>query len=598
MRRIVFIAIVELFFFSCMGVAKDLVFAPTTTLKAETSNNTSAANGFAVQSNGNAGAGNVSKLDLHSLLYPGSRTRIYAHLVGWFGGTNHMNVGYSSTDPVQIRRQIEDMISRGIEGAMIDWYGQDTTSDKAALQIIKEAEAHPGFTVMIMIDKGMLQASTCSGCSRQQALVQQLQYVEHTYFVSSAYARLDGRPVITNFDIEPSYSVDWQAARSSLASGPVFLFQHDTGFSHVLSSGSYSWVMPSTSDLGMGYLKQFYKAGKSHPGLQTVGAVYKGFNDTLASWGGSRVMGQDCGQTWLRTFSMINGMYDSGNQLDALQITTWNDYEEGTEIESGIDNCVSVSASMSASELRWHATGQENTIDHYKIYVSNNGQDLMPLTDMEVGVGRTDMCSFALPQASYKLFVQAIGQPGMKNHMSSAVTYTPACGGNMPGVTLQAKPSLLNITMGGSGNTTISVSSKSAALDLPVNLTCSGLPVGMDCLFSPDSVNTKTGQPSSTLVVSTVAIASSLHSQGTKMHLFSACVLPLGAIAILGINGPIRKRFFRGLALAVIVGGIVLLSSCGGTGRSQLRTGASYTISVVGVCGSNQMSTTVTVRVE
>jgi len=41
---------------------------PTTTLAAQTANNTSAANSFVGQTNGNARPGNVSKVDIHSLL--------------------------------------------------------------------------------------------------------------------------------------------------------------------------------------------------------------------------------------------------------------------------------------------------------------------------------------------------------------------------------------------------------------------------------------------------------------------------------------------------------------------------------------------------
>src|SRR4029077_11852247 len=96
---------------------------PTTTLAAQTANNTSAANSFLKQSNGNAGAGNVSKVDVHSLLYPGATTKIYAHMMVWFGGSNHMNVGYNSADAGQVHSQITDMISRGIDGVIIDWYG-------------------------------------------------------------------------------------------------------------------------------------------------------------------------------------------------------------------------------------------------------------------------------------------------------------------------------------------------------------------------------------------------------------------------------------------------------------------------------------------
>ena len=69
-------------------------------------------------------------------------------------------------------------------------------------------------------------------------------------------------------------------------------------------------------------------------------------------------MGQQCGQTWLQTFSEINSLYSSGRQLSALQLVTWNDYEEGTEIESGISNCLSVSVSTAGNSFRWTVKGQ------------------------------------------------------------------------------------------------------------------------------------------------------------------------------------------------------------------------------------------------
>jgi hypothetical protein len=56
-------------------------FKATTTLAAETSNNTSTADSFAAQTDGNLGATNISKAPIRSLLYPGSTAKIYAHLV-------------------------------------------------------------------------------------------------------------------------------------------------------------------------------------------------------------------------------------------------------------------------------------------------------------------------------------------------------------------------------------------------------------------------------------------------------------------------------------------------------------------------------------
>jgi len=324
---------------------------PTTTLAAQAANNTSAANSFVGQTNGNAGAGNVSKVDVHSLLYSGASTKVYAHLMLWFGGSNHMNVGYSSTDPAQIHRQITDMISRGIDGVIVDWYGPNNSIDQATKLVMAEAESHPGFTFAIMVDQGAIQWDSCSGCSPQQALISQLQYIEQTYFPSPAYLTYQGKPVITNFNIDASYSVDWNAVSAALATQPVYLFQDNNGFGHALSGGSYSWVMPSTNDYGMSYLTSFYETGIPLTNDQTVGASYKGFNDSLASWGSGRVMGQRCGQTWLQTFSEINGLYNSGKQLSALQLVTWNDYEEATEIESGISNCVTLSATVAGNSL-------------------------------------------------------------------------------------------------------------------------------------------------------------------------------------------------------------------------------------------------------
>ena len=78
-----------------------------------------------------------------------------------------------------------------------------------------EAETHPGFTFAIMIDNGAIRWDSCSGCDPQQALVEDLQYVEQTYFPSPAYLRIEGRPVVTNFDIDLYYKVDWTAARAA-----------------------------------------------------------------------------------------------------------------------------------------------------------------------------------------------------------------------------------------------------------------------------------------------------------------------------------------------------------------------------------------------
>src|SRR6266850_3949686 len=163
---------------------------PSTTLAAETANNTSAADGFVAQSNGNAGASNVSKMPIRSLLYPGSTTKIYVHFMPWFGPSNHMNIGYDSANPAQVKRQVEDMISRGIDGAIVDWYGPlSTHHNTATLNLMRESELHPGFEFAVTEDVGAIKSAS----NPQQKLIDDLNYAYNTFEGSPAYMRRDGR---------------------------------------------------------------------------------------------------------------------------------------------------------------------------------------------------------------------------------------------------------------------------------------------------------------------------------------------------------------------------------------------------------------------
>jgi hypothetical protein len=589
---------------------------PTTTLNAQSGNNTSAANSFTNQSNGNRGAENISKVDVHTLLYSGATTKVYAHLLLWFGESNHMNIGYSSTDPAQVKSQITDMISRGIDGVIIDWYGPNNAMDQATQLVMAEAENHPGFTFAIMIDQGAIEWGSCFGCSPQQALISQLQYIEHTYFPSPAYMTSQGQPVVTNFNIDLSYPIDWNAVNATLSTQPLFLFQNNNGFSHTFSGGSYSWVMPTTTDYGIGYLSSFYDAGMSFPSEQTVGATYKGFNDTLASWGSNRIMKQQCGQTWLQTFSEINGLYNSGKPLPDLQLVTWNDYEEATEIESGIDNCLTLSASVATNSLQWTIDGNENTVDHYSIYISSDGENLMSLTDSAAGIHSLNLCGFAIPAGNYQLFVQAVGKPSMANQITSAVDYTPSCtasGGAptpppspAPSLLFSASPASITILAGQTGTFTVSAGSQSGAFNNPIALSCGGLPSTLNCSFSPSTITPGAGIATSVLTISAASVVGRTLPQPDKtVPIYAGWLLPFG-IAGLAFMGKVPcQRSSRVLALVALLGIGMVTVSCGGNkvGTAQSTAVAvppstNYSVTIQGNTSSSQLSTTVSVVVQ
>jgi PKD repeat protein len=426
--------------------------APTTTLAAETANNTSAFNGFATQGNGNVAPGNVSKQPVRSMLYSGSNTLVLTTWQPWFGGSGHMNVGYHSDDPAQVHRQVEDMISRGLQGVVIDWFGPNVPIlSNASLLMQKEVEAHPGFQFAIMEDSGALfNAAVANGCDVTSQLISDLTFVNSTFVPSPAYLKIGGKPVIFAFGIT-QFFIDWPRVLASMPSGELLLFRGPEGMTQNFANGSFQWIDINSTDAfnqELGALDAFYTAAKAS-GRPAVGSTYKGFHDPLAMWGTNRQINQQCGTTWVNTFNEIGKFFSAGNQLPALQIVSWNDYEEGSEIETGIDNCAFLVPSASGNTLSWTLGGgtSESTIHHYTVFASPDGQNLTRLADVPAGTHSLNLSSFGLP-SPVVLFVKAVGQSSIRNVMSAPVAMR--AGDTPPAV-------VLNVT--NTGNLSVQASS-------------------------------------------------------------------------------------------------------------------------------------------
>jgi hypothetical protein len=403
--------------------------SPTiTTLDFQRRNNTSASDKFHGSENGDAAPARVSKLPLRSLLYPGASTKIYARVVPFFlPSQKHIDVGYKSGDQHQVRRQVEDMISRGIDGAIIDWYGtQHPDLGRASDAFRDEAEAHSGFSFAISEDKGALKdCRRRPGCDPTGLLIEDLNYAYDHFEKSPAYLEQNGRPVVFFFDVNQEH-IDWPRVRNVVNGNPLFIFRNIGALSKPESDGAFVWV-DHTRQPEMPDLDDFYRKAmnvSSFRPMIAIASVYEGFDDRIASWSENRVTPQNCGQTWLDTFASVNRYYSSTHQLDYLQVVTWNDYEEGTEIETGIDNCVEIQPSVSGRTINWKISGNQNTIDHFTIYASLDGKRLVPLTDVPSDTRSWELRSKEMPPAHYRLFVQAVGKPSIIDKMSPPLSWT------------------------------------------------------------------------------------------------------------------------------------------------------------------------------
>jgi len=398
-----------------------------TTLQLQTRNNTSASDKFRGMENGNLPPSHVSKLPLRSMLYPGAETIILARVVPFFlPSQKHVDVGYNSGDEHQAARQAEDMISRGIDGAVVDWYGTDHPDlGRTAIGFRNAAESHSPFRFAISEDKGALKNCRREpGCDLTRQLIKDLNSAYDHFEKSPAYLRQDDRPLVFFFDVNQD-PIDWGRVRGSIKGNPLFIFRNPHALSSSESDGAFAWV-DHTGKRNMPYLDDFYKkaldALRSRPVI-VVGSVYKGFDDRAASWSENRVTDQECGQIWLDTFARVNHYFSADRPLPYLQVVTWNDYEEGTQIETGIDNCVQVQTSISDRYLSWKVTGNEATIDHFVIYASPDRERLLPIAELPGHARQWELNASGLAPNQYQLFVQAVGKPSIVDKMSEPVAW-------------------------------------------------------------------------------------------------------------------------------------------------------------------------------
>ena len=423
---------------------------PTTTLGAETSNNTAAADSFPgceittvtngqCVDNGDLKASNVSKVNVHTLLSESQQgAKVYTtYIPYWVHGT-HPNIGFRSTDSHQVAKEITDLTSRGFDGVVIDWYGPGSYEEQASEVLKTQMEQQSALSFALMIDQGAIEWFSCyPNCSATQAVLNLIAFArQQGYFSSSAAIRnTDGKTIVTQFGME-AYNINWTTIESQ---NPdlEWIFENAGAFTNQYTIGAYGWLSPKNplqqGYEGLDYTQYFLRIANEHPAKKNWASTWKGFNDIVANWAppGGRHIQQLCGKTWVDSWGAIR---DFTGRLDAVQVVTWHDYEEGTEIQSGIDNCLSISASVLGSTLSW-SVPDESTLDHYTAYISTDGQNLMSLGDFYTGTNSVDLAPFDFPPGSYYVFVKAVGKPSVKNNMSARAIYTVGVHGH-PTVTI------------------------------------------------------------------------------------------------------------------------------------------------------------------
>jgi len=275
----------------------------------------------------------------------------------WFGRPGHIDVGYSSQDPVVLEKQIDEARNMNISAFIVNWYGPAKDFEDRSYALLQRIAAEKNFKVALMYDEH----SDDPDHSTEQA-INDLGYAydryigPHASVPQKAYLTLNGRPVI--FIFPKDGKTDWVKVRAALKwpDNPLFIYKDTRTSTPQAFDGFYAWVQPGDqgwqpdgSNWGQDYLDGFYRtmSGKYSDKI-AVGAAWPGFNDSQASWTQNRKMVYRCGKTFDDSLKMFHRYFDSSHPLPMLMIETWNDYEEGTAVEKGINRCNGNAAGQTA----------------------------------------------------------------------------------------------------------------------------------------------------------------------------------------------------------------------------------------------------------
>jgi len=245
---------------------------------------------------------------------------------------------YDNSDPAVLEYHFLTAKACGIEGFIADWYGGGYT-DLVFTRMVATAERYD-MKVAICLEEKTFYPGYIDVATRAEAVDEaerQLRLVLNTHACSSAYWRIDGQPVFLIFLGYRSDSLGEHILRpDELADllgrvdppGIHFIREHANEDYDTLVDGGYAWID------GPKYRNWFYPTATvlraTGKWETSIGAVNPGFDDTgVWGWGnGPRVTERRGVAEYTDNWAAV-----MRGHPDVIQVTTWNDFEEGTTIE-------------------------------------------------------------------------------------------------------------------------------------------------------------------------------------------------------------------------------------------------------------------------
>jgi hypothetical protein len=406
--------------------------------------------------------GHVSHVDVHTLIPSRPDLRWFANGTCWFGESSHINIGVNNNTTAYVASMINDLESRGFNGLIFSWYGKgdqtDDVAQKVKAYLASSSNTNKNFKYIIMAVFGDFK-----GGESVTNLEANINYCVTNYFNDPNYETepvVGGNPLLMFFNVRSGTYMsesDMETIKAATDPNAIWVDEHDGHITEPWVDMTYQWTdcydtgntnALATNPYNLSTVISEYPTLKAHPTKQAFGAMCAHFNGTLTKsygWSLGKYLPSGNGLCEVERAAEINASIPTN--MTRMQWATWSDWEEGTECESGTENYFALSTQIATPNiLSWtNTSGDERTVDHYEIYAQTNNGNAAFLCSVPTGIYQTNVSLLGLQPGIYQLYVDAIGKPCIRDHMSTPVFYAIS---QNPLVTSDLQPLMQTVAQG------------------------------------------------------------------------------------------------------------------------------------------------------
>ncbi len=238
---------------------------------------------------------------------------------------------YDSGDEHVLEYHLLTMKLAGIDGVIVDWYGLADFRDYAILhrntqRLVEQATRLDMKSVICYEDQtipALVDAKRVTADQKVTHAVREIDWLASNWFQLDGYVQINGRPVLLSFGHAGLSNEEWTVCLKQLQSPVAYFSEH---FRRNSAVGGFDWPIPTQ---GLAATQRFAKAARDWP--SSIPVAYPRFVDIYAeaelhdSYG---KVDDDDGKTFRKSLEQA---FSLNSQL--VQIATWNDWGEGTNIE-------------------------------------------------------------------------------------------------------------------------------------------------------------------------------------------------------------------------------------------------------------------------